>query len=169
MVTIFMPVPIKYKSGYKYVLADTYAVKTGLRGYYAHTEFITLDSEGNLVVKRHYAWDGATLFPDLECVRRASLIHDALCQLIRLGLLPEHCLDNVHQVLKDTVQEDIDYMMLEEGAYRFLPEVMYISLSFAGGFGKGFENKLKMSPDSTKRSTFKTEMVKQLLDFRHYV
>ena len=164
-----MSVPIKYKAGYKYVLAETYAVKINLFGYYAHTEFITLDGQGNLVIKQHYAWDGATMFPDLECVRRASLIHDALCQLIRLGLLPEHTLNNVHGVLKDIVQEDIDYLSLEEGTYQFLPEVMYIGLSFSGGFGKGFENKIKVAPDITKRDRFKTEMVKQLLDFRHYI
>lgn len=161
--------PMKYKSGYKYVLAETFGVKIPLRGYFAHTNFITLDNQGNLIIKDNYAWDGATMFPDLECVRRASLIHDALCQLIRLGLLPEHSLNEVHNVMKTIVQEDIDYMVLEEGAYQYISEIMYIGLSLAGGFGKGFENKIKIAPDNSKRSSFKTEIVKQFLDFRHYI
>ena len=89
---------MKYKSGYKYVLAETYACKISIIGYFAKTDFIVLDTKGNLVIKQNYAWDGATMFPDLEAVKRASLTHDALCQLVRLKLLPETILEKIHNV-----------------------------------------------------------------------
>ena len=160
---------MKYKSGYKYILAETYACKISLTGLFARTDFITLDKNGNLVIKQNYAWDGATMFPDLEAVKRASLIHDALCQLIRLKVLPESVLEKVHNVFREIVQEDIQALQLTEDIYKYLPDILYSGLVFLGTFGKGFENPVKTAPDVLNRSTMKKAVLKQMLDFRNYI
>lgn len=38
-----------------------------------------------LNIRNGYEWDGATYFPDFKWVLRASLVHDALCQLLKDG------------------------------------------------------------------------------------
>lgn len=48
------------------------------------TEFIDLDLEGNLLIKRGYAWDGPSgPTKDTPDFMRGSLVHDALYQLMR--------------------------------------------------------------------------------------
>ena len=58
------------------------------------TRFITLDIDGRLFINGGYAWDGPTGVPNMWGTRwliRPSLIHDALYQLLRYGLLsPEY-------------------------------------------------------------------------------
>ncbi len=76
---------IEYRSGYKYQLAEDYHIKTSIKPKTnIDTQFIALDKQGNLVVKSGYAWDG-TSGPviDTDNNLRASLIHDALYQLMR--------------------------------------------------------------------------------------
>ncbi len=76
---------IKYRSGYKYQLADDYHLKTSIKPTGdIDQKFIALDKKGNLVVKNGYAWDGPSgpVF-DSRTNLRASLVHDALYQLMR--------------------------------------------------------------------------------------
>lgn len=47
-------------------------------------EFARLTGNGALIVRRGYAWDGATSAPDLKSVLNATLLHDVLCQWGRL-------------------------------------------------------------------------------------
>ena len=80
---------IKYRSGYKYQLAETYSVVTKIRPpEMAETDFITLDATGRLTMESGYAWDGPSgpTF-DTKTFMRGSLVHDALYQLMREGLL----------------------------------------------------------------------------------
>ena len=79
---------IKYRKGYKYQLAKDYETKIGIiLGYPVITEFIWLYATGYLVIKKGYAWDGAS-GPgiDTKNILRGSLVHDAIYQLIRQGL-----------------------------------------------------------------------------------
>ena len=84
---------IRYRSGYKYQLADEYSVKvrvvpeqnivTG-----PTNQFINLDTDGALVIKGGYAWDGPSgPTIDTKNFMRGSLVHDALYQIMRLELL----------------------------------------------------------------------------------
>jgi len=80
---------IRYRSGYKYQLAEDFAVQSYI---YSNetitTEYIRLSKEGYLVVKKGYAWDGPSgLARDTLSFMRASLAHDALYQLFRMGQL----------------------------------------------------------------------------------
>ncbi len=81
---------IRYRDGYRYQLANTYQVKTGVfPGRDLHSEYVHLSMEGLLTISYGYAWDGPSgpTF-DTKSTLRGSLVHDALYQLIRLGLLP---------------------------------------------------------------------------------
>jgi hypothetical protein len=74
---------------YKYQLAEPMAFMTGITGYSFDAEFIEMTPEGQLTILTGYMWDGASgPTIDSECSMRASLLHDALFQLIRLNLLP---------------------------------------------------------------------------------
>lgn len=82
---------IVYLDGYKYQLAATYSCRLELRPPRpCVTDYIALDTDGNLFITNGYAWDGPSgPTVDTKSAMRASLVHDALYQLIRLGLLPE--------------------------------------------------------------------------------
>lgn len=80
--------PVRYKSGYRYQLAEGFYIRTAIRPPADIVEpFICLSRNGGLYLSAGYAWDGATCFPDVKSIMRGSLVHDALYQLMRLGLL----------------------------------------------------------------------------------
>ncbi len=82
---------MKYRrlTGYKYQLAEEFSIKLPLFGDVSvlHPE-ITL-AGGVLTIKAGYLWDGAS-GPTLDDATNMtpSLVHDALYELIRAGLLP---------------------------------------------------------------------------------
>ena len=51
------------------------------------TKHVILRVNGQLTLKLSYAWNGANVVKDTRTNMRASAIHDALVQLIKLGLL----------------------------------------------------------------------------------
>ena len=76
---------VRYRSEYKYQLASDYKINVAIlptEGIV--TEFIELDTRGELTVKNAYAWDGPS-GPVIDTPEnmRASLVHDALYQLMR--------------------------------------------------------------------------------------
>lgn len=108
-----MPETIKYRDGYKYQLHEDYGVKTALIGFGAiNHDFIYLTDNGWLAIKAGYAWDGCS-GPTIDCAKsmRASLIHDALYQLGREGLLPPSA--------KDLADKEFYRAMTEDG-FNFL-------------------------------------------------
>lgn len=81
---------IYYKKGYKYQLTRTATLQTTFRPLQdLHTKFITLYKSGLLEIRAGYAWDGPSgpTF-DTPSFMFGSLFHDALYQLVRMGLLP---------------------------------------------------------------------------------
>jgi len=99
---------ISYKEGYKYQLSEPAQHKTKFRAdKEIDTNYINLDTDGLLTVKKSFAWDGATYARDTPTIIRGSLIHDALCQLINEGLLPKR-----FQVLADN---ELRQICLEDG------------------------------------------------------
>jgi hypothetical protein len=82
---------IRYKGGYKYKLEEDYVLDVRgkvllLEGI--DTKYIRLDTDGTLIVKEGYAWDGPSgpTF-DTKNFMRGSLVHDVFYQLIRDGYL----------------------------------------------------------------------------------
>ncbi len=85
---------------YKYKLEEPETWHTGIIGFSFDTHYYAMLDDGFLLVKKGYAWDGSSIplkkilrvlslwiyDPDRYC-KTASLIHDALCQAMREGLL----------------------------------------------------------------------------------
>ena len=71
---------ISYKSGYKYQLYEDYAVMIGMiPPDDVVTDYIELNSDGLLTIRKGYAWDGPS-GPTIDTLNfmRGSLVHDAL-------------------------------------------------------------------------------------------
>lgn len=94
---------------YKYVLAADYAIETGLLpSFESEIEgLVRLSATGRLEVLKGYAWDGPS-GPALDTnnFMRGSLVHDALYQLLREGLLPQECRDYADRLLQKICLED---------------------------------------------------------------
>lgn len=81
---------LEYRKGYKYQLASNFC--TVVRGIElklsVSSEYISLSKSGLLFIESGYAWDGPSgLALDTKNFMIASLMHDALYQLMRMGLL----------------------------------------------------------------------------------
>jgi len=80
---------MKYCAGYKYRLAEDYAVQTAIRPPAdIITPFITLTASGLLTLRAGYASDGPS-GPTIDTKNfiRGAFGHDALYQLMRMRLL----------------------------------------------------------------------------------
>ena len=78
-----------YSKGYKYQLKSNYALVTHIMPrQFIGNQFITLYRSGLLFISRGYAWDGPSgPAIDTPSFMQASLVHDALYQLMREGLI----------------------------------------------------------------------------------
>lgn len=106
-----MPEPkrIYYKAGYKYQLHRTYHQQISIRPEEnVETRYILLSVSGELTIKYGYAWDGPSgvTWDSLNSMR-ASLVHDALYQLLRMGKL-----SRIH---KDAIDVLFERILLEDG------------------------------------------------------
>ena len=99
---------IAYRDGYRYQLAEWYAVDVRLTpAAPIATHWLALDMQGVLTIAEGYAWDGASgPAIDSPCFMRGSLIHDALYQLIREGHLPIACRAHADRLLREMCRED---------------------------------------------------------------
>lgn len=99
---------IKYKSGYRYQLAEDYTIRTGIFPAAAITEdFIQMDRDGLLTIKKGYAWDGASgIAIDTPAFMRGSLVHDALYQLMQDQKLSRVWRKSADELLVQICQED---------------------------------------------------------------
>ena len=101
---------IKYRrlKPYKYRLETNAVIQTGLdikRRFYA--PFGHLSEGGRLWLREGYAWDGASgPAIDTRTILRGSLAHDALYQMLRLGVLPESMWKDCNDVLYRLCLED---------------------------------------------------------------
>jgi hypothetical protein len=74
---------------YKYQILQDYTDNIALKPLNViDTPFIKLDNDGNITIKKHYAWDGPSgPAIDTKTFMRGSLVRDALYQLMREGSL----------------------------------------------------------------------------------
>ena len=102
---------MKYRSGYKYQLYKTEVFSTRITPPKLTTlPFILLYPSGKLIVKRFYAWDGASgPTIDTKNSMRASLFHDAVTQLMRLGVLDKKW--------RITSNEEMEYFLKQDGMW----------------------------------------------------
>lgn len=99
---------IQYRAGYKYQLAEEYSYDTGFEvAEDINLGFVILQSNGNLVMKNGYAWDGPSgPALDTPSFMRASLVHDALYQLIRSGKLSMDHRNKADRILREISLQD---------------------------------------------------------------
>jgi len=85
---------------FKYKLEEREVVQTCITGYSFRTPYISMFLDGRLSIHKGYAWDGSSVpfkrtfrilslgwyDADKYC-KEASLVHDALCQAMREGLI----------------------------------------------------------------------------------
>lgn len=78
-----------YRAGYKYQTAAPFEIELPiLPPADVSNRFIKLDRKGLLSIREDYSWDGASgVTLDDSTNMRPSLVHDALYQLLRDGLL----------------------------------------------------------------------------------
>ena len=99
---------IRYKTGFKYQLHDQYTISLPWLGDmpdYA-ADFIMVCGQ-DLTIEKGYAWDGPSGPTwDSKNSMRASLVHDALYQLMRVGVLPESCRKPADDTLYQLCVED---------------------------------------------------------------
>ena len=89
------------------------------------TEFIHLGMNGVLVVKRGYVWDGASFAIDTKNTMLASLIHDALYQLMRGNYIIQEWRVNADQILYD--------ILIEKGMWKIRARAWYRAVRRAAG------------------------------------
>lgn len=80
---------IKYRQRFKYQLSEDTEFMTSIKPESnISTEYIILDKEGKLTIRKGYQWDGAT-GPIADTIEtfRASLAHSALYALMRWNIL----------------------------------------------------------------------------------
>ena len=89
------------------------------------TSYITLD-EGVLYIDSGYAWDGASgPVMDRKSVMRASLVHDALYQLMRQDLLSR-------EDWKQPADRVFQRMCIADGVWKWLAKCYYVGLKSFG-------------------------------------
>lgn len=91
-----------------YRLVEPYRAQTGIttaKG--AMVKGLALDPAGNLTISAGYQWDGPS-GPTLATVDglRASLVHDALYELIRTGRLASHRRAETDELFRRLLVED---------------------------------------------------------------
>jgi len=127
---------IRYRSEYKYQLADSYAIKIPIGPKVdMETDFINLDTAGNLLIKNGYAWDGPSgPVIDTDENMRASVVHDALYQLMRNKELSTR----THRKAADLLFKDI---CKDDGVSNFRASVYYKALRKFGKPAASPQNK----------------------------
>lgn len=103
---------------YKYQLTKDFSHKTKITGYDLTTDYLRLETNGLLYIKKGYCWDGPSgpTF-DTPSSMRGSLVHDALYQLIRMGLLPFSS--------REVADELFYAICLEDGMWRWRAWLWY--------------------------------------------
>lgn len=87
-------VNVYYRTGYRHQLAEDYEIYVAKHGIFPTSpggnDYVFLTIDGRLMISKGYAWDGASgPAINTRSFVRPSLVHDALYQLIRLGIVTD--------------------------------------------------------------------------------
>ncbi len=135
---------IAYRAGYKYQLVEDYELQTSFRPRNeVNTDYIELSKTGLLCVKKGYAWDGVSgPVIDTSSNLRASLVHDALYQLMRMKKLGV-------STNKDRADKLFRTICKQDGVPNVLAQTYYFALKKLG--------KPSTSPENVKPTLFAPE------------
>ena len=129
---------MEYRKGYKYQLATDECFETSFRSDIdIHTPRIILLGTGQLIVREGYAWDGASgPVIDRKTNMVASCGHDALYQLMRMGML-----DSKMYSIADL---DFGCWLEEAGAWSLVIKMDLLGLRIARGYAALPKNRKKV-------------------------
>ena len=126
-------IEVKYRKGYKYQVADRVNIYVGvIPDHNIRTPFIQLDMDGWLSVGSGYAWDGMSGARDTKNSMLASLVHDALYQLMRRGHLSRS-----HRSQADRIFHQI---LRAKGMYRWRAGYIYRAVAEVAAFAADPDN-----------------------------
>ena len=80
---------VKVGSG-AYQLVEDATIQTIIQGHDVEDDLYHLREDGSLTIRRFFAWDGPSGAANTRDFIMGSCVHDALCEMIRKGLLPEN-------------------------------------------------------------------------------
>lgn len=117
--TIPGPNQIAYVDNKKYQLVHDHVVKIGIIPEEKIVkDLIELDTDGILTIKKFYAWDGPSgPAVDTKTLMRASLVHDALYELIRDGFLSED--------FRRAADDELERIALKDGVKGTRAEIIH--------------------------------------------
>lgn len=133
-----MTVLIRYKKGYKYKLVNFYNYETELFVVASVADWVYLDDDGLLMIRSGYAWDGASGAIDTKSIMRASLVHDALYQLMREGGL-------LHSYRK-AADKEFYRIMREDGMWWIRAQYIYWAVRLFGKLALKHDMKVQTAP-----------------------
>ena len=125
---------MKYKSGYKYQLAEDFNVKVDVfPPELIWNKYISLDARGYMVINAGYAWDGPSgPTIDTKTFMRGALIHDALYQLMRE--------DRLSQAWRERVDKELRRFCIIDGMWKARAWWVYKGVRFGGLKSASAEN-----------------------------
>ncbi len=129
---------MKYRKGFKYQLAEEIILQTSFRpASNIYSDFCCLTMLGQLLLKRGFAWDGASgPVVDRKSNMIASAGHDGLYRLMRKGLLD--C------KLWPQADEMFAKWLKENGAWAITIQIDSLGLKMANGAAANPSNKAKI-------------------------
>ena len=112
---------------YRFILTAPLTLDTNIIGRACKTDWVELDRNGVMTLSAGYAWDGAsgTAINTKNSVR-ASCGHDALYQLIRLGLLP--------RTKRLQADSDLRKWLIEDGMLELRANLWFFGVRLFGEF-----------------------------------
>lgn len=118
---------IAYREGYRYQLAEDYGMPIDIKPPAPiSNRFVRLSADGWLSIRNDYAWDGPSgPAIDTPNFMRGSLVHDALYQLMREGLL-----DRAHRARADEILQEI---CIEDGMSLARAWWVHLGVRLGGG------------------------------------
>lgn len=121
-----------YTYKYKYQLAETLAVELHDKFPDAEAKWCSV-KDGVLIIAENYAWDGASgPVVNTENTLKATLVHDGLYQLMRLGKLPRSC--------RKAADKEMKQIMIENGCSKHRANLWYVCVRL---FGAHFAKKIQ--------------------------
>jgi len=118
---------IVYESGYKYQLKEPCVLTIEIfPDRPIETEYVDLSTDGKLVIKKGYAWDGPSgPTIDTKSFMQGSLVHDALYQLMRLNKLD-------HDQYRETADRILQRICKEDGMWSLRAWAVYHAVRVFG-------------------------------------
>ena len=110
---------------YKYKLHKHYYIKVDIEttDKFNTNKWLGINSDGELYIYEGYTWDGATCAINTRNFMIGSLVHDALYQLIREGIIDKSYKDKcdriLHDICRDCGMSKIRAWWVLEGVKRF--------------------------------------------------